>query len=104
MFRYHITPHLPSFPTRRSSDLSSLAPADKRGQVIKVGDTTVINDCYNSNPKALDAMVDALATMPAARRIVVAGERSEERRVGKECSRQGSATRDERSRELRIVG
>ena len=54
--------------------LSSLAPADKRGQVIKVGDTTVINDCYNSNPKALDAMVDALATMPAARRIVVAGE------------------------------
>lgn len=54
--------------------LSSLVPADKRGQVIQLGDTTVINDCYNSNPKALDAMVDALATMPAVRRIVVAGE------------------------------
>ncbi|HEX6503274.1 MAG TPA: UDP-N-acetylmuramoyl-tripeptide--D-alanyl-D-alanine ligase [Terriglobales bacterium] len=56
------------------SALSSLQPADKRGQVIQVGDTSVINDCYNSNPKALDAMVDALASMPARRRIVVAGE------------------------------
>jgi UDP-N-acetylmuramoyl-tripeptide--D-alanyl-D-alanine ligase len=54
--------------------LSSLAPPDKRGQVIQLGDTCVINDCYNSNPKALDAMVDALASMPARRRIVVAGE------------------------------
>jgi UDP-N-acetylmuramoyl-tripeptide--D-alanyl-D-alanine ligase len=33
----------------------------------------VINDCYNCNPKALDAMVDALAAMAAGRRIVVAG-------------------------------
>jgi UDP-N-acetylmuramoyl-tripeptide--D-alanyl-D-alanine ligase len=57
-----------------ASALSSLVAADKRGQVTQVGDTRVINDCYNSNPKALDAMVDALATIPAQRRIVVAGE------------------------------
>jgi UDP-N-acetylmuramoyl-tripeptide--D-alanyl-D-alanine ligase len=54
--------------------LATLVPADKRGQVVQVGNTTVINDCYNSNPKALNAMVDALAEMKAARRIVVAGE------------------------------
>ena len=54
--------------------LADLAPADKRGQLIEVAGATVINDCYNSNPKALDAMVDSLATMPASRRIVVAGE------------------------------
>ena len=54
--------------------LASLAPAEKRGQVVQVGNITVINDCYNSNPKALDAMVDTLAAMPAKRRIVVAGE------------------------------
>ena len=54
--------------------LGTLVPADKRGQVVRVGNITVINDCYNSNPKALAAMVDALATMPARRRIVVAGE------------------------------
>ena len=41
--------------------LATLAPADKRGEVVKVGNVTIINDCYNSNPKALDAMVDALA-------------------------------------------
>jgi UDP-N-acetylmuramoyl-tripeptide--D-alanyl-D-alanine ligase len=56
------------------SSLASLAPADKRGQVVRIGNITVINDCYNSNPKALAAMVDTLATMPARRRIVVAGE------------------------------
>jgi UDP-N-acetylmuramoyl-tripeptide--D-alanyl-D-alanine ligase len=35
---------------------------------------TVLNDCYNSNPKALQSMVDALAAMPGSRHIVVAGE------------------------------
>ena len=54
--------------------LATLKPADKRGQVVQVGNIRVINDCYNSNPKALEAMVEALATMPAKRRIVVAGE------------------------------
>jgi len=54
--------------------LRTLAPADKRGQVLQLGNITVINDCYNSNPKALGAMVDALAAMKAKRRIVVAGE------------------------------
>ncbi len=54
--------------------LATLAPPDQRGQVLQVGNITVINDCYNSNPKALRAMVDALAAMNAKRRIVVAGE------------------------------
>ena len=31
----------------------SLAPADKRGPVVKLGNITIINDCYNSNPTAL---------------------------------------------------
>ena len=61
-------------PSEAVAALASLAPADKRGQVVQIGNITVINDCYNSNPKALDAMVDALASMPAKRRIVVAGE------------------------------
>ena len=61
-------------PSEAVAGLAFLAPSEKRGQVIQVGDTTVINDCYNSNPKALDAMVDSLATMPADRRIVIAGE------------------------------
>lgn len=68
--------------------LSSLSPADKRGQVVRLGNITVINDCYNSNPKALAAMVDALATMPAQRRIVVAGEMLELGPAGAEMHRE----------------
>jgi UDP-N-acetylmuramoyl-tripeptide--D-alanyl-D-alanine ligase len=67
--------------------LASLRPADKRGEVIQVGDTRVINDCYNSNPKALEAMVDALAAVPAQRRIVVAGEMLELGPAGEELHR-----------------
>lgn len=61
-------------PSEAAGALASMQPADKRGQVVQIGNITVINDCYNCNPKALQAMVDALTTMPAKRRIVVAGE------------------------------
>jgi UDP-N-acetylmuramoyl-tripeptide--D-alanyl-D-alanine ligase len=61
-------------PSEAVGALATLAPPDKRGQVLQLGNITVINDCYNSNPKALNAMVDALAAIKAARRIVVAGE------------------------------
>jgi UDP-N-acetylmuramoyl-tripeptide--D-alanyl-D-alanine ligase len=61
-------------PSETAAALATLKPTDKRGQVLQVGNITVINDCYNSNPKALNAMVDVLAAMPARRRIVVAGE------------------------------
>src|SRR5579872_62784 len=68
--------------------LLSLRASDKRGQVVQFGNTTVINDCYNSNPKALNAMVDALAAMPAKRRIVVAGEMLELGQSAEELHRQ----------------
>jgi len=67
--------------------LATLAPADKRGAVVQVGNITIINDCYNSNPTALDAMVDTLAAMPAKRRIVVAGEMLELGTAGEELHR-----------------
>jgi len=61
-------------PSEAVGALRTLAPSDKRGQVVQLDNITIINDCYNSNPKALKAMVDALVAMPAKRRIVVAGE------------------------------
>jgi UDP-N-acetylmuramoyl-tripeptide--D-alanyl-D-alanine ligase len=74
-------------PSEAVGALSTLVPAEKRGQVLQVGNITVINDCYNSNPKALEAMVDALAGMPAKRRIVVAGEMLELGTAGEEMHR-----------------
>jgi UDP-N-acetylmuramoyl-tripeptide--D-alanyl-D-alanine ligase len=67
--------------------LATLKPADKRGQVLQLGNITVINDCYNSNPKALAAMVDALSGMNGRRRIVVAGEMLELGPAGEELHR-----------------
>ncbi len=57
--------------------LLGLTAGDKRGQLLEVAGATVINDCYNSNPRALESMVDVLAGMPVrsgGRRIVLAGE------------------------------
>jgi UDP-N-acetylmuramoyl-tripeptide--D-alanyl-D-alanine ligase len=67
--------------------LSTIKPAEKRGQVLQLGNITVVNDCYNSNPKALMAMVDALSGMKAKRRIVVAGEMLELGPAGEELHR-----------------
>src|SRR5580700_5068076 len=75
-------------PAEAVGALATLAPADKRGEVLQLGNITVINDCYNSNPRALEAMVDALATMTAKRRIVVAGEMLELGPAGEEMHRQ----------------
>ena len=68
--------------------LADLAPADKRGQLLQLGGVTVINDCYNSNPKALEAMVDALLALAAERHIVVAGEMLELGPTGPDLHRQ----------------
>jgi len=57
-----------------ASAAGRLRPPDKRGEVLRIGDATVINDCYNSNPEALKSMIETLAAMPARRRILVAGE------------------------------
>jgi UDP-N-acetylmuramoyl-tripeptide--D-alanyl-D-alanine ligase len=56
--------------------LGGLRAGDKRGEIVEWHGAKVINDSYNSNPRALDAMVDVLLAMPAGqgRHIVVAGE------------------------------
>ena len=82
--------------------LATLQPADKRGQVLQLGNITVINDCYNSNPKALSAMVDALAAMQAKRRIVVAGEMLELGPMGEQMHREAGTHVAEKKIDLLI--
>jgi UDP-N-acetylmuramoyl-tripeptide--D-alanyl-D-alanine ligase len=54
--------------------VAGLRASDKRGTVLEWRGAKIIDDCYNSNPVALNAMVDALMATPARRHIVVAGE------------------------------
>ncbi len=54
--------------------LEELQPSDKRGELLRWNGAQLLNDTYNSNPRALDSMVDALTAVPASRRIVLAGE------------------------------
>jgi UDP-N-acetylmuramoyl-tripeptide--D-alanyl-D-alanine ligase len=54
--------------------VGQMRASDKRGEVLEWRGAMLINDCYNSNPAALNAMVDALMAIPGERHIVVAGE------------------------------
>ncbi|MBI3949298.1 MAG: UDP-N-acetylmuramoyl-tripeptide--D-alanyl-D-alanine ligase [Acidobacteria bacterium] len=84
---------------RIAEALSQAAPPSKRGEIIRFPrGFTVINDAYNSNPRALKEMVATLsATNSVKRRIVVAGEMLElgergpelHRECGREMARRG---------------
>ena len=75
-------------PSQIAAILPSLEPADKRGQVLQVGNITVLNDCYNSSPRALMAAVETLVAMAGKRHIVVAGEMLELGSTGEELHRE----------------
>ena len=61
-------------PSEAAGALGLLKAPDKRGQLLEIAGAIIINDSYNCNPKALEAMIDALAGFPAKRRIAVIGE------------------------------
>ncbi len=56
--------------------LADAEPSKMRGQVVRLANgVTILDDSYNSSPKAFEAMVTALSEIvDAKRRIVVAGE------------------------------
>lgn len=54
--------------------IESLRAEARRGQLLDWQGASIINDCYNSNPEALTAMIRTLASMNAKRRVLVAGQ------------------------------
>ena len=61
-------------PMHASGALERMRPAEKRGNLVAWHGAEIVNDTYNSNPQALNSMVEALGKTEARRRIVVAGE------------------------------
>lgn len=51
-----------------------LEAGQMRGRRFTHRGVTILDDCYNSNPEALQAMLETLRTTPARRRIAVLGE------------------------------
>jgi UDP-N-acetylmuramoyl-tripeptide--D-alanyl-D-alanine ligase len=52
-----------------------LAPARHRGEILRLGSgVTLLDDCYNSSPEALEAALTALSLIPASRRVAVLGD------------------------------
>jgi UDP-N-acetylmuramoyl-tripeptide--D-alanyl-D-alanine ligase len=61
-------------PSRLVDAVESLRPGKMRGERFDHRGILVYNDCYNSNPDAVRAMIDVLHDTPAQRRIAVLGE------------------------------
>ena len=55
--------------------VASFAPQSRRGEVLRLGHITVVDDSYNSNPLALEqALVSVGRSADAERRVAVLGE------------------------------
>ena len=61
-------------PSSLAEAVSRLRPAARRGEMTRLASGgLVVDDSYNSNPAALEAMLDAVAEIPARRRYAVLG-------------------------------
>ncbi len=61
-------------PERLREKVRQFQPGKMRGERFQHRGILVYNDCYNSNPDAVRAMLDVLRDAPARRRIAVLGE------------------------------
>jgi UDP-N-acetylmuramoyl-tripeptide--D-alanyl-D-alanine ligase len=61
-------------PQRLTGAVEGLQPGKMRGEQFHHHGILIYNDCYNSNPGAVRAMLDLLRDTPARRRIAVLGE------------------------------
>jgi len=86
-------------PEEVKTALATFRNLHQRGEILTLSSNiTLINDSYNSNPRAMERMLDTLAAWPdARRRIVIAGEMLElgpsspewHREIGHKCAQIG---------------
>jgi UDP-N-acetylmuramoyl-tripeptide--D-alanyl-D-alanine ligase len=61
-------------PAKLTTVAARIEPQKMRGERFHSGGVLVYDDCYNSNPDAVRAMLEVLRDSPARRRIAVLGE------------------------------
>ena len=62
-------------PSRAAAALAAFRPLKMRGEILEWNGVRIVNDCYNSNPRALEFLLDTLARAgKGRRRIAVLGE------------------------------
>ena len=61
-------------PERLRDKVQQLTPGKMRGERLRHNGVLIFNDCYNSNPDAVRAMLEVVRDTPARRRIAVLGE------------------------------
>jgi UDP-N-acetylmuramoyl-tripeptide--D-alanyl-D-alanine ligase len=61
-------------PAELQAVVKDLAAPSMRGRRLVHNEVLILDDCYNSNPEAVRAMIDVLRETPAKRRIAVLGE------------------------------
>jgi UDP-N-acetylmuramoyl-tripeptide--D-alanyl-D-alanine ligase len=84
-------------PERLTAVVREILPGKMRGERFTRNGVEIINDCYNANPDAVNAMLGVLRDSPARRRIAVLGEMRElgtwseelHREMGRSAARHG---------------
>lgn len=54
--------------------LTACRAVSMRTEVVRCGDVTVLNDCYNANPLSFSRALETLQDLDASRRVLIAGE------------------------------
>jgi UDP-N-acetylmuramoyl-tripeptide--D-alanyl-D-alanine ligase len=81
--------HLGVLPAEIAEAALEMKAASHRGQVLRLGQgVTVLDDCYNSNPAAVEAAVAALDMAARGRRLAILGDMLELGPRGEELHRE----------------
>lgn len=60
--------------TKANEAIAQYLPQNMRSQVVTKGTNTIILDAYNANPTSMQAAIENLAAMKAARKVLILGD------------------------------